>query len=81
MLSEHKFEYDGLTYRCARKMYTPPFGFEPFGFENDPGPHPYWEVVRSDGFKRVVWLPRGEEFDEKRLEVETLKQFVINGFP
>ena len=67
MLSEHKFEYDGSTYRCARRM-TPA------------RPHTaYWDVVRSDSIRRRVWVPVGEEFDERRLEVETLREFGVGG--
>ena len=91
MLSEHKFEYDGLTYRCARRMTPLPFEKdEPFGFETLPGfekrdrpPTTYWDVVRSDGATRGVWVPVGEEVERRLevewLEVETLKEFGVSG--
>ena len=70
MLLEHNFAFDGLTYRCARKI-TPP----PLGFVKGNMPHRYWHITRSDGAVKMVWVPLGQEFSVSELEAAALQEF------
>lgn len=75
MLTEHQFDHDGLTYRCARGMTPPPVG----ALEKRDIPRmAYWDVVRSDGTGKRVWVPRGREYDSAGLEAATLQEFGVS---
>ena len=71
MLNQHEFKHDGLTYRCVRLMTPPPVG----PHKDDVPRKAYWDVARSDGAGREVWVPVGEEFDATGLEAATLLEF------
>ena len=74
MLKQHRFEHDGVTYRCARKM-TPPVEASTMG---DFPRMAYWQVTRSDGSVKWVWERVGLEFDVIELRAATLQVFRSN---
>ncbi len=74
MFTEHQFDHDGLTYHCAWGMTPPPIGWEKDDFRRAA----YWDVVRSDGTGKRVWVPRGREYDSAGLEAATLQEFGVS---
>ena len=74
MLTNHRFEHQGLTYQCQRGMPPPRFGFK----KNDLPRNSYWDVIRSDGVTKRMWVPVGEEFDAAELEAATLREFGVS---
>ena len=71
MITEHSFERDGLTYYCKRGMTPPPVGWE----KKDIPRNAYWDVTRSDGAAKKIWVPVGQEFTPTELEAATLQEF------
>ncbi len=74
MLTNHRFEHQGLTYQCQRGMPPPRFGFK----KSDLPRNSYWTVIRSDGATKIMWVPVGEELDAAELEATTLRQFSVS---
>jgi hypothetical protein len=62
-----------MTYTGKRGMTPPPIGWEKRDFSRTT----YWDVRRSDGAARRVWVPVGREFNAAELEAATLEEFGV----